>query len=85
MDGIAMMKDHLRSRDHTGMLYKIVHVFADYGVQIHSAKIGTRGGRGIDTFSVSLRGGKIQFDKLLQRIKDSIIHNLLVDKLEDLN
>ncbi len=74
----------IEARDHAGMLYKIVNAFAKFGIQIHSAKIGSQGGRGIDTFSVSLRGGKIQFDKLLDRIKDQIIQNLLVDKLEDL-
>lgn len=74
----------IEARDHTGMLYKIVNAFAQFGIQIHSAKIATQGGRGIDTFSISLRGGKIQFDKLLDRIKDQIIQNLLVDKLEDL-
>jgi len=74
----------IEARDHAGMLYKIVNAFASYGIQIHSAKIATQGGRGIDTFTVSLRGEKIQFGKLLDRIKNSIIQNLLVDKLEDL-
>ncbi|MGP0565613.1 [protein-PII] uridylyltransferase [Nitrospina sp. P1_D6] len=72
------------ARDHPGMLYKIVYTLAQFGIELHRAKIATRGGRGIDIFSVSLRGGKILFQPLIQRIKEQIIQSLLVEKLEEL-
>lgn len=74
----------IEARDHPGMLYKIVYTLAQFGIELHRAKIATRGGRGIDMFSVSLRGGKILFQPLIQRIKDQIIQSLLVEKLEEL-
>ncbi|CAI2716952.1 [protein-PII] uridylyltransferase [Nitrospina watsonii] len=75
----------IEARDHPGMLYKIVFTLAQFGIELHRAKIAVRGGRGIDMFSVSLRGGKILFQPLIQRIKDKIIQDLLVEKLEELS
>lgn len=74
----------IEAKDHPGMLYKIVHCFAGFGIQIHRAKISNQGGRGVDVFSVSLRGEKLQFQRLIQRLKENIITTLLVDNLEDL-
>ena len=38
----------IEAKDHPGMLYKIVHCFANFGIQIHRAKISNQGGRGVD-------------------------------------
>lgn len=74
----------IEARDHPGMLYKIAHTFRSFGIRPHRAQISTRGGRGIDVFSVSLDGRKLNFPPLIQRVKESLIHTLLVKKLEDL-
>ncbi|MFQ5671860.1 MAG: [protein-PII] uridylyltransferase [Nitrospinales bacterium] len=73
----------VEARDHLGMLYKIVHALVDFGVQIHRAKISCRGDRGIDVFYVSLRGGKITFDRLTRQIKERLIGILLIENVED--
>ena len=74
----------IEARDHPGMLYKIAHAFRNFGIRPHRAKIATRGGRGIDVFSVSLDGRKLDFPPLIQRVKDTLVTTLLVKKLEDL-
>jgi [protein-PII] uridylyltransferase len=74
----------IEARDHPGMLYKIARAFADFNIQIHRAKISCRGGRGIDVFSVSQHGEKIYHEALQRKLKDRIIANLLVEKLEDI-
>lgn len=74
----------IEARDHPGMLYKIAHAFRSFGIRPHRAKIATRGGKGIDVFSVSLDGRKITFPALIQQIKDRLVATLLVKKLEDL-
>jgi len=66
------------------MLYKIAHTFRSFGIRPHRAQIATRGGRGIDVFSVSLDGRKLNFPPLIQRVKERLINTLLVKKLEDL-
>jgi [protein-PII] uridylyltransferase len=74
----------IEARDHPGMLYKIAHAFRNFGIRPHRAQIATRGGRGIDVFSVSLDGRKLNFPPLIQRVKDTLVTTLLVKKLEDL-
>lgn len=74
----------IEARDHPGMLYKIAHTFREFGIRPHRAQIATRGGRGIDVFSVSLDGRKLNFAPLVQRVKERLINTLLVKKLEDL-
>ncbi len=74
----------IEARDHPGMLYKIAHAFRSFGIRPHRAKIDTRGGHGIDVFYVTLDGRKLTFPPLIQRIKDTLIATLLVEKLEDL-
>lgn len=74
----------IEARDHPGMLYKIAHAFRNFGIRPHRAKIATRGGRGIDVFSVSLDGRKMTFPPLIQRVKDTLVTTLLVKKIEDL-
>ncbi len=74
----------IEARDHPGMLYKIAHGFREFGIRMHRAKIATRGGKGIDVFSISLNGKRITFPALIQRLKDRLITLLLVEKLEDL-
>jgi len=74
----------IEARDHPGMLYKIAHAFRNFGIRPHRAKIATRGGRGIDVFSVSLNGRKMNFPPLIQRVKDTLVTTLLVKKPEDL-
>jgi [protein-PII] uridylyltransferase len=73
----------IEASDHLGMLYKISKVFADFKIQIHSAKISTQGGRGIDVFYVSLKNKKLPFDKLVRRVKERIISAMLVENPED--
>ena len=75
----------IEARDHTGMLYKIAHAFRAFGIRPHRATIATRGGRGTDVFSVSLDGRKITFPPLIQRIKDTLVTTLLVEKIEELD
>jgi [protein-PII] uridylyltransferase len=74
----------IEARDHPGMLYKIAHAFRIFGIRPHRAKIATRGGRGIDVFSVSLDGRKLNFPPLIQRVKDTLVTTLLVKKIEEL-
>ena len=74
----------IEARDHPGMLYKIAHAFRNFGIRPHRAQIATRGGRGIDVFSVSLDGHKLNFPPLIQRVKDTLVTTLLVKKLEEL-
>ena len=74
----------IEARDHPGMLYKIAHTFREFGIRPHRAQIATRGGRGIDVFSVSLDGRKLNFEPLIERVKERLINTLLVKKLEDL-
>jgi [protein-PII] uridylyltransferase len=74
----------IEARDHPGMLYKIAHAFRNFGIRPHRAKIATRGGRGIDVFSVSLDGRKLNFPPLIQRVKDTLVTTLLVKKIEEL-
>ncbi len=74
----------IEARDHPGMLYKIAKAFSDFNIQIHRAKIACRGGRGIDVFSVSLHGRKLFHQGMQRRLKDRIISNLMVERIEDL-
>ena len=74
----------IEAPDHLGMLYKISKVFADLGIQIHSAKISTQGERGIDVFYVSLQNKKLLFDKLVRRIKERISSAMMVKNPEDI-
>ena len=83
MSNPAYTMIRVEARDHLGMLYKIVHALADFGVQVHRAKISCRGDRGIDVFYVSLRGKKITFDRLLRQIKERLIGILLIENVED--
>ncbi len=73
----------IEARDHPGMLYKIAKAFADFNIQIHRAKIACRGGRGIDVFSISLHGSKVYQQVIQRRLRERIINNLLIEKLED--
>ncbi len=72
------------ARDHIGMLYKIVAVLENFGIQIHRAKISCNGDRGIDVFHVSLRGKKLSFQRLIKRVKEQLIAALLLEKVEDM-
>jgi [protein-PII] uridylyltransferase len=72
------------ARDHIGMLYKIVAVLENFGIQIHRAKISCNGDRGIDVFHVSLRGKKLSFKRLISRVKNQLISALLLEKVENM-
>lgn len=74
----------IEARDHLGMLYKIAKTLADLDIQIYRAKISCMGGRGIDVFYVTQRGGRIVNDRFIRRIKENLINVLLVEKMEDL-
>jgi len=67
------------------MLYKISKVFSDFEIRIHSAKISTQGGRGIDVFYVSLRNEKILFEKLVRRVKEKIMSAMMITNPEDID
>ena len=75
----------IEARDHLGMLYKISTVFAAFGIQIHSAKISTLGGHGIDVFYVSLQNKKILSEKLVRHVKEKIISAMMVQNPEDID
>ncbi len=75
----------IEARDHLGMLYKIAKVIADFGIQIHRAKIATQGDRGIDVFFISLKNKKLVFPKLIRRIKERLVHVLLMEKVEEID
>ncbi|MEC7641417.1 MAG: [protein-PII] uridylyltransferase [Nitrospinota bacterium] len=74
----------VEARDHLGMLYKVVYTLAEFGVQIHRAKISFQGNQGIDVFYVSLRGAKIVFDRLIRQIEERMIGVLLIENVEEL-
>ena len=69
-----------------GVLHKEMdNVFSDFEIRIHSAKISTQGGRGIDVFYVSLQNKKILFEKLIHRVKEKIISAMMIKNPEDLD
>jgi [protein-PII] uridylyltransferase len=74
----------VEARDHLGMLYKISKVFSDLDIRIHSAKVSTQGGRGIDVFYVSHQNKKILFEKLVRRTKEKVISAMMVKNPEEL-
>ena len=74
----------VEARDHPGMLYKIAKSLADLNIQVHRAKIGCQGGRGIDVFYATMRGEKIRLPGLIRRIKENLVNILLVENLEDI-
>ena len=74
----------IEAHDHLGMLYKISKVFSDFEIRIHSAKISTQGGRGIDVFYVSLQNKKILSEKLVRLVKEEIISAMMVQNPEDI-
>ena len=74
----------IEARDHLGMLYKISKVFSELDIRIHSAKVSTQGGRGIDVFYVSHQNKKILFEKLVRRTKEKIISAMMVKNPEEL-
>ncbi len=71
-------------RDHIGMLYKISKVFADFEIQIHSAKISTQGGLGIDVFYISLQQKKLLFENIIRRVQEEIKLIMTVQNPEDI-
>ena len=75
----------IEARDHLGMLYKISKIFADTGIHIHSAKIATQGGIGIDVFYVSLENKKISSNKLVSLIKKKMKSAMLLENPGDLD
>jgi len=74
----------VEASDHLGMLYKISKVFSELDIRIHSAKVSTQGGRGIDVFYVSHQNKKILFEKLVRRTKEKIISAMIVKNPEEL-
>ena len=74
----------IEARDHLGMLYKISKVFSELDIRIHSAKVSTQGGRGIDVFYVSHQNKKILFEKLVRRTKEKITSAMIVKNPEEL-
>ena len=74
----------IEARDHLGMLYKISKILATLKVQIHSAKISTKGGRGIDVFYVSMENKKLLSRKLVHQIKETIGSAMLIKHLKDI-
>ena len=74
----------IEARDHLGMLYKISKVFSDLDIRIHSAKVSTQGGRGIDVFYVSHQNKKILFEKLARSTKEKTISAMMVKNPEEL-
>ena len=75
----------VEAQDHLGMLFKIVKTLAEFGVQIHHAKIACHGDQGIDFFYTTLRGKKIGFKRLIQQIRERLIQTLLVENVEDVS
>ena len=74
----------IEARDHLGMLYKISKVFSDLDIRIHSAKVSTQGGRGIDVFYESHQNKKILFEKLARSTKEKTISAMMVKNPEEL-
>jgi len=75
----------IEARDHIGMLYKISKVFADFKIQIHSAKISTQGGLGIDVFYISLQQKKLLLENIIRRIQEEIKLVMTVQRPEDID
>ena len=67
------------------MLYKISTVFAELGIQIHSAKVSTQGGHGIDVFYVSMQNEKLLSEKLVRHVKERVISAMMVKNPEDID
>ena len=74
----------IEARDHLGMLYKISKILAALKVQIHSAKISTQGGRGIDVFYVSLQNKKLLSEKLVRDVKEKLGSAILIKNSKDI-
>jgi [protein-PII] uridylyltransferase len=75
----------IEAQDHIGMLYKISKVFADFKIQIHSAKISTQGGLGIDVFYISLQQKKLLLDNIIRRMQEEIKLVMIVQRPEDID
>ena len=67
------------------MLYKISKVFADFEIQIHSAKISTQGGLGIDVFYISLQQKKLLLNNIIRRVQEEIKLVMTVQNPEDID
>ena len=65
----------VHARERAGLLYNITKTLAEFGINIHKARIGTQDDRIIDVFYVLDRfGEKIEEQAFLQEIEASLIH-----------
>jgi [protein-PII] uridylyltransferase len=63
--------------DHIGLLYRMTHTLFNLGLDIHLARISTKGDQIADIFYVrDLEGQKVEDKKRVQEIKRIILHQL---------
>lgn len=62
--------------DRPGLLSRIAHVFLEFGVHLHTAKINTLGNRVEDTFLISAKAGRKLTKKSINTIKNKLVTEL---------
>jgi [protein-PII] uridylyltransferase len=63
--------------DMTGFLYKVTQVLSKFGLQIHFAKIGTRGDGIVDSFYVAdTEGRRVDDKEQRKKIREKIVHTI---------
>jgi [protein-PII] uridylyltransferase len=63
--------------DHIGLLYRMTHTLFNLGLDIHLARIATKGDQIADIFYVrDLEGQKVEDKKRVQEVKRTILHQL---------
>ena len=63
--------------DHIGLLYRMTHTLFSLGLDIHLARISTKGDQIADIFYVrDLEGQKVEDKKRVQEVKRTILHQL---------
>ncbi|WP_300542738.1 [protein-PII] uridylyltransferase [Maricaulis sp.] len=60
-------------RDRPGLLADLADVLADEGLALNSAQIDGYGERATDVFYVTLRGGKIEDEDVVERVKSGLL------------
>lgn len=67
----------VRARDHLGLLYKLARALSDLHLDIHLAKVATRGPEAVDVFYVrDLRGGKVDTREHAREVERALVFAL---------
>jgi [protein-PII] uridylyltransferase len=59
--------------DRPGLLYDLARCVAAHGLDIHFARVATRGERIVDAFYVTGPEGRVEDEDLLARLRDALL------------